>query len=129
MNKGPIDREYAIAQMDKAIAEAAPEEKIYFERFKDFLMVCPSTEDLKHRYAKATTMELALKKLILALEYEDTYLRVSAFDDLAEVCEIGESPFGHPLFLRLSDEVNAARAAGTTEKLFKQYEDEIQKGA
>ena len=27
MNKGPIDREYAIKQIEKAIAEANPEEK------------------------------------------------------------------------------------------------------
>ena len=57
MNDKPIDRAYAIAQIDQAIAEASSGEKEQFERFKDFLMVCPSTEELKHRDAKTTTME------------------------------------------------------------------------
>lgn len=53
MNKGPIDREYAIKQIDQAIAEAKPEEKEQFERFKDFLMVCPSPDELKARQAES----------------------------------------------------------------------------
>lgn len=46
MNDKPIDRAYAIAQIDQAIAEASPDEKEQFERFKDFLMVCPSPQKL-----------------------------------------------------------------------------------
>lgn len=125
MNKGPIDREYAIKQIEMAIAEAKPEEKEQFERFKDFLMVCPSPDDLKKRLPTATTLELGMKKLILSIEYEDVDLRMDAFDDLAEVCEAGETPFGHPIFLQLTEEVKAARAAGTEKELYEKYEQEL----
>ena len=125
MNKGPIDREYAIKQIEMAIAEAKPEEKEQFERFKDFLMVCPSPDDLKKRLPTATTLELGMKKLILSIEYEDVDMRMEAFDDLAEVCEAGETPFGHPVFLQLTEEVKAARAAGTEKALYERYEQEF----
>ena len=125
MNKGPIDREYAIKQIEMAIAEARPEEKEQFERFKDFLMVCPSPDDLKKRLPTATTLELGMKKLILSIEYEDVDMRMEAFDDLAEVCEAGETPFGHPVFLQLTEEVKAARAAGTEKELYEKYEQEL----
>ena len=125
MNKGPIDREYAIKQIEMAIAEAKPEEKEQFERFKDFLMVCPSPDDLKKRLPTATTLELGMKKLSLSIEYEDVDLRMDAFDDLAEVCEAGETPFGHPIFLQLTEEVKAARAAGTEKELYEKYEQEL----
>ena len=129
MNKGPIDREYAIKQIEMAIAEAAPEEKEQFERFKEFLMVCPSPDDLKMRLPQAKTLELGMKKLILSLEYEDVDLRMSAFDDLAEVCAAGETPFGHPVFLQLSEEVKAARASGTEKELYERYEAELKNSA
>ena len=125
MNKGPIDREYAIKQIEMAIAEAKPEEKEQFERFKEFLMVCPSPDDLKKRLPTATTLELGMKKLILSIEYDDVDLRMDAFDDLAEVCEAGETPFGHPVFLQLTEEVKAARAAGTEKELYEKYEQEL----
>ncbi len=129
MNKGPIDREYAIHQMELAIAEAKPEEKEQFERFKEFLMVCPSPDDLKKRLPTAKTLELGMKKLVLSIEYEDVDLRMEAFDDLAEVCEAGETPFGHPVFLQLAEEVKAARKNGTHEELFTKWEAEIRKSA
>lgn len=54
MHKGPIDREYAIEQMDLAIAEAKAEaEREQFRRFKDFLMVCPTPKEVKERKGKA----------------------------------------------------------------------------
>lgn len=129
MNKGPIDREYAIKQIEKAIAEANPDEKEYFERFKDFLMVCPSPNDLKKRLPQAKTLEMGMKKLILSLEYDDVDMRMSAFDDLAEVCEAGETPFGHPVFLALSNEVKDARKSGAEKELFARYEQEITSAA
>lgn len=129
MNKGPIDREYAIHQIEMAIAEAKPEEKEQFERFKEFLMVCPSPDDLKMRLPVAKTLEAGLKKLILSLEYEDVDMRQSAFDDLAEVCAAGETPFGHPVFMQLKSEVDAARKNGTHEELFTKWEEEIRKSA
>ena len=125
MNKGPIDREYAINQIEMAIAEAKPEEKEQFERFKEFLMVCPSPDDLKKRLPTAKTLELGMKKLVLSIEYEDVALRMEAFDDLAEVCEAGATPFGHPVFLQLVEEVKAARAAGTEKELYERYEQEL----
>ena len=127
MNKGPIDREYAIRQMDMAIAEATPEEKEQFERFKMFLMVCPSPDDLKMRLPAAKTLESGLKKLILSLEYEDADMRMAAFDELADVCAAGETPFGHPVFLKLKAEVDVARKNGTEQELFSAWEAEIRK--
>lgn len=127
MNKGPIDREYAIHQIELAIADANPEEKEQFERFKEFLMVCPSPDDLKMRLPVAKTLETGLKKLILSLEYEDVDMRAAAFDDLAEVCNAGETPFGHPVFLHLKSEVDEARKNGKHEELFASWEAEIRK--
>ena len=92
-------------------------------------MVCPSPDDLKMRLPVATTLEAGMKKLILSLEYEDIDLRASAFDDLAEVCAAGETPFGHPIFRKLSEEVKAARIAGNEKELYEKYETDIRDSA